>query len=142
VLTFGAALAGVVVQGFFGGSNAALSAVGGWITGTLLFLPFFLLRGMGGGDVKLLAALGAWLGPRETLWVAAYSLIAGGLLGVIVAVARGYLTTALRNIFAMLAYWRIAGIRPVPHHTLDSSKSPRLAYAIPILAGTVITLWR
>ena len=36
------------------------------------------LGGMGAGDVKLLAALGAWLGPRETLWLAAYSGVAGG----------------------------------------------------------------
>jgi hypothetical protein len=33
------------------------------------------------------------------------------------------------------------GIRPVPDFTLESAKSPRLAYAIPILAGTVYTLW-
>jgi prepilin peptidase CpaA len=96
---------------------------------------------MGAGDLKLLAALGAWLGPRETLWLAAYSALAGGALGVIVAVAQGYLLTALRNMLAMLTYWRTVGLRPVPNLTLDSAKTPRLAYAIPIFAGTVITVW-
>jgi hypothetical protein len=42
----------------------------------------------------------------------------------------------------MLTYWRTAGLRPVPEFTLATPGTPRLAYAIPILAGTVITLWR
>lgn len=141
VLTFGAALAGLLTQILTSGPQGALAAAGGWVVGTLLFLPFFVLRGMGGGDVKLLAGLGAWLGPGDTLWLAAYSALAGGALGVIVAVSRGYLRTAFRNVFAMLAYWRSVGIRPVPNLTLDSAKTPRLAYAIPIFAGTVMTLW-
>jgi prepilin peptidase CpaA len=141
VLTFGAALGGFLFHVVSGGLDGSLTAAGGSLVGVLLFLPFFALGGMGGGDVKLLAALGAWIGPRETLWLAAYSAIAGGALGVIVAVAHGYLLTALRNILAMLAYWRAVGIRPVPNLTLDSAKTPRLAYAIPIFAGTVMTVW-
>ena len=140
-LTLGAALGGFVIQVLFGGLDGALTAAGGWLVGALLFLPFFALRGMGGGDVKLLAALGAWLGPRETLWLAAYSAIAGGVFGVAVAVAHGYLQTALRNVLSMLVYWRTVGLRPVPDLTLDSAKTPRLAYAIPIFAGTVMTVW-
>jgi len=141
VLTFGAALGGVLIQVLVGGFQGALTAASGWLVGTLLFLPFFLLRGMGGGDVKLLAGIGAWLGPADTLWLAAYSALAGGALGVIVALSRGYLRTALRNVFFILTYWRSVGIRPVPNFTLDSPKTPRLAYAIPIFAGTVMTLW-
>jgi prepilin peptidase CpaA len=141
LLTFGAALGGLLIQILASGLQGALAAAGGWLVGTLLFLPFFLLRGMGGGDVKLLAGIGAWLGPADTLWLAAYSALAGGALGVVVALAHGYLRTALQNVYLMLTYWRSAGIRPVPNLTLDSSKTPRLAYAIPIFAGTVMTLW-
>jgi prepilin peptidase CpaA len=142
VLTFGAALLGLLVQALSTGMDGALSAAGGWLVGTLLFLPFFALGGMGGGDVKLLAALGAWLGPQETIWLAVYSGIAGGVLGVIVAASQGYLWTALRNVRAMLAYWSFVGFKPVPELTLESAKTPRLAYALPIFAGVVMTLWR
>jgi prepilin peptidase CpaA len=141
LLTFGAALGGLLIQILASGLQGALAAAGGWLVGTLLFLPFFLLRGMGGGDVKLLAGIGAWLGPADTVWLAAYSALAGGALGVVVALAHGYLRTALQNVYLMLTYWRSVGIRPVPNLTLDSSKTPRLAYAIPIFAGTVMTLW-
>ena len=141
VLTFGAAVAAFIVHGLTGGASGLLGSAGGWFTGTLLFLPFFLLGGMGAGDVKLLAALGAWLGPRETCWLAVYSAIAGGVIGVVVALAQGYLGTALRNVRAMVSYWQTVGFRPVPELTLANAKGPRIAYAVPIFAGTLVMLW-
>ena len=142
VLTLGAAFAGMAFHAFTSGVDGALIAGGGWGVGVLLFLPFFALGGMGGGDVKLLAALGAWLGPRETMWLAVYAGIAGGVLGVVVAVARGYLRTAVSNVAMMFGYWSQVGMKPVPGLTLECAGAPRLAYAIPILVGTVATLWR
>lgn len=141
-LTFGSALAGLLFHRLADGPEGVLVAAGGWLVGLFLFLPFFALRGMGGGDVKLLAALGAWIGPQETVWLAVYTGIAGGVLGVLVALSRGYLKTAMRNMLGALQYWRVAGIGPVPGLTLESGSAPRLAYAIPILAGTLVTLWR
>ena len=61
----------------------------GWIVGLLVFLPLFALRAMGGGDVKLLAAFGAWLGPALVFWVAVYGAIAGGLLALLLVLWRG-----------------------------------------------------
>jgi prepilin peptidase CpaA len=141
-LTFGAALAGLLVHRLILGTDGALLSASGWLVGLLIFFPFFALGGMGGGDVKLLAALGAWLGPRETLWLAAYSALAGGVMGVVVAFSKGYLRTALSNVFAMLGYWRTVGFKPVPDLTLESASTPRLAYALPIFVGIVVTLWK
>jgi prepilin peptidase CpaA len=140
-LTFGAALAGLVAHTAMEGATGALTAGGGWLTGLAIFLPFFALGGMGGGDVKLLAGLGAWLGPYETLYLALYSGAAGGALAVVVAFARGYLKTALVNVLEMVRYWHQSGIRPVPNLTLDTPNTPRLAYALPMFLGVVVTLW-
>ena len=142
-LTIGAALAGLVFHRVTGGLDGAAFAATGWLVGLCLFLPFFVLRGMGGGDVKLLAALGAWLGGNQVLWLAVYTGIAGGVMGVWVAVASGYMKTALRNVLGAVQFWGTAGLKPVPGLTLESSNSPRLAYALPILAGTLmVMLWR
>ena len=141
VLTFGAALVGVVVHGYSGGLPGAGWSVVGWFLGVAFFLPFFALGGMGGGDVKLLAALGAWLGPGPTVWVALFSLIAGGVLGLAVAIGYGYLSQALTNILWMFQFWRAEGPRPVPKVTLASHKGPRLAYAVPVFAGLMVALW-
>jgi prepilin peptidase CpaA len=96
---------------------------------------------MGAGDVKLLAALGAWLGPHNAFWLAVYGLMAGGAVSLVVAVARGYLFTALRNIWMLLKFWWLVGPRPVPGATLADYDGPRLAYAVPIFLGTVAVLW-
>jgi prepilin peptidase CpaA len=140
-LTFGAAFAGLLFHRLVDGPEGVLVAAGGWLVGLGVFLPFFALRGMGGGDVKLLAALGAWVGPQQALWLAVYTGIAGGVLGVCVAFSRGYLKTAMRNVWSAVMYWGMVGMKPVPGLTLESKDAPRLAYAIPILAGTLVTLW-
>jgi prepilin peptidase CpaA len=140
-LTFGAAIAGLLAHTALEGASGALTAGAGWLTGLAIFLPFFALGGMGGGDVKLLAALGAWLGAYETLYLALYSGVAGGVLAVAVAFARGYLKTALFNVLEMLRYWLQSGIRPVPNLTLETESAPRLAYAVPMFLGVVVMLW-
>ena len=141
VLTFGAALAALLYQSTVGGSAGVQSALFGWFVGTALFLPFFLLGGMGAGDVKLLAALGAWLGPSEVVYVGLYTSIAGGAIALMVALTRGYLKTAARNVWGLVCQWCLTGVRPVPSVTLEQGKGPRLADALPIFAGTVVTLW-
>jgi prepilin peptidase CpaA len=141
VLTFSAALAGLLFHVVQAGAAGAQLAAGGWVVGLLLLLPYFALGGMGGGDVKLVAALGAWLGPSHAFWVAVYAGLVGGVFAVCLAITQGYLKTALSNVAAMLGYWATVGLRAVPGFTLESSKSPRLAYAIPILAATVMSLW-
>jgi prepilin peptidase CpaA len=141
ILTFGAALAAIATHGYLGGPAGAGWALAGWLVGVAFFLPFFALGGMGAGDVKLLAALGAWLGPAAAAWTALFSLIAGGVLGLAVALGYGYFTQALANIFWMFQFWRAEGPRPVPEVTLATHKGPRLAYAVPVFAGLMVTLW-
>ena len=142
VLTLGGALAALVYMGATSGLSGLGAAAAGWLIGAALFFPFFALRGMGAGDVKLLAALGAWLGPNDAVWLAIFAAIAGGVFGIVVAMAGGYFRTAFRNLWVILTHWRVAGIQPVPGLTLTDSKAPRLAYALPIAAGLVVTLWR
>ena len=141
LLTFGGAALAVVYGLATGGLGGLLMSMEGWALGLALFLPMFLLGGMGAGDVKLLACLGAWLGPHETFWMAIYAMIAGGIMGVLVALATGYARRAASNLWMLLKYWRVMGIRPLPELTLAGSRGPRLPYAIPIAAGAVAAMW-
>jgi prepilin peptidase CpaA len=141
LLTFGGAIAAVIFHTIVGGSAGLLAASGGWAAGLVLFLAPFALGGMGGGDLKLVAALGAWLGPEQAVWIVLYTGLAGGIMALVVAAARGYLRQALSNVWLLLAHWRAVGIRPLREVSLEGSHGPRLAYALPILAGTVLTIW-
>jgi prepilin peptidase CpaA len=141
VLTLGGALAGFAFHLASGGwSGAALSAAG-WALGIAIFFAPFALGGLGAGDVKLLGALGAWLGPDDVTWLALYAGVAGGVLAVVVSLATGYLSQALANVRLLITHWSVNGIRPLPELTLQHGRSPRLAYAVPIFAGTMVRLW-
>jgi prepilin peptidase CpaA len=140
-LTFSAAAAGVAYHVFDDGGSGALFALVGLLVGIAVFLLPFALGGLGGGDVKLLGALGAWLGASGVFWVAIYTGIAGGVLALAVSFHHGYLRTALSNIRLLLMHWRLTGVRPLGEVTLETSKGPKLAYAVPILMGTVVTTW-
>ncbi len=141
LLTLGGAVAAIGVHLVTDGPAGAAWSAGGWLVGCALFLPVFLLGGMGAGDVKLLAALGAWVGPADALRVAFFTAIAGGLMALVVAAAHGYLRRALRNIWTLLTYWRVVGVRPLDDLSLPASTGPRLAYALPITAGSLIAWW-
>jgi prepilin peptidase CpaA len=141
VLTFGAAGAALVWTAAAGGWLGLQSATLGWLTGAAIFLPVFLLRGMGAGDIKLLAALGAWLGAVHVLWVAVFAGVAGGILALGLAFASGYARQAVSNLLALFAFWRVAGLRPMPSLTLETARGPRLAYAFPLMLGTAAALW-
>lgn len=140
VLTFGAAGAGLAFHAFFSGSGP-LTALAGWITGVLIFSPLFLLRGMGAGDLKLLGALGAWLGPLMAIRIGLWSALAGGVLAIVVAMGHGYLGSALRNVWLLLTHWRVSGVKPLDALTLDKGSGPRLAYAVPLMVGLMVALW-
>jgi prepilin peptidase CpaA len=141
-LTLGAAAAALLYASLTGGFWSVMAAVTGWALGAALFFPFFALGGMGAGDVKLVAALGAWLGPAQTIPLAIFTSIAGGVFAIIISLAAGYFRQAMVNLQLMFTHWRVTGIAPVPGLTLRDSRSPRLAYAIPITIGALCTLWR
>ena len=140
-LTFGSAVAAAFFLLATDGLGGLGWSAGGWVVGCALFLPFFALRGLGAGDVKLLAALGAWLGPITVFWVAVYAAIAGGVLAITVALARGYLRRAVSNVGYVIWYWSLLGLGPVPDFTLTDAKGPRLPYALPITVGLAAALW-
>ena len=94
----GFALAGLGLSG-----HSVAGALVGALLGFALMLPGHILGGTGAGDVKLLAALGAWLGPGEAFWLAIYSSLAGGLLAVGHALKRRRLATTLSRTARLVA---------------------------------------
>lgn len=141
VLTMGAMLAGLAVHGATGGQGSLLHSLAGLGLGLALFFPFFALGGLGAGDVKLLGAIGAWVGAEQVVWVALYSCIAGGLVALVMVAAAGRFRQTAAGLFVMFAHWQVKGPSSVPGMTLKDSTGPRLAYAIPIALGTMVTLW-
>lgn len=81
------ALAGFVAQTLEFGLRGLGLALGAAAVGALCTLPFYLLRGMAAGDVKLMAAVGAWFAPAVASWVVAFTFLVGGVLGIALTLA-------------------------------------------------------
>ncbi|WP_298231767.1 prepilin peptidase [uncultured Azohydromonas sp.] len=119
-----------------GGVGLPAALLGG-LAGLGLFLPFYALRLMGAGDVKLLAMVGIWLGAPAILKVALWTALAGGVLSVVVALFTGQLRQVLRNTFFMLA-----AVRPAQGVGSHLAAGTRLPYAVAIATGTALEMAR
>lgn len=95
---FGLALG--LAQGGWGGLGGSAAGL------ALAFVPFFLLYlggGLGGGDVKLMAAVGALMGVDFTLTALINAVLCGGLIALLIVIWEGKLLDALRFVGATLA---------------------------------------
>jgi prepilin peptidase CpaA len=117
------------------------SPLAGLATGFFLLLPLHLLRATGAGDVKLMAAVGAFVGPETVLTAVLYTLLAGGLLSLVYMLGRGVAAQTLANVRFMLTDWAVRattgqGARLAPLQTTAA----RLPYAVAIALGTAAAL--
>lgn len=139
-LTFGAALVAVVLHTINTQLEGFLLSAGGFATGLLLFMPFYISRGMAAGDVKLMAATGAFLGAKLTLAAIAGSLLMGGVLALAYLTLRGGHTTFAR--YGFMAKTLVTTFRPIYIKAQSGEvATQRFPYALAIFSGTALGLW-
>jgi prepilin peptidase CpaA len=138
-LNAGLAAAGLIMQGvFFGWPGVASGALGLLVGLGVLILPW-AMHGMGAGDVKLMAAIGAWLGP----WLTLLSFAAGGLIGGVVAVIMilwtGRAIHAYTNLQVMMSKFRRleTAFSDFGGAKTFGESSQLLPYGVPLTAGTI-----
>jgi prepilin peptidase CpaA len=121
---------GLAYQTVGSGINGLASGAGGMAVGFLILFPLYVLKGMGAGDVKLLAAACSFLGPPGALAAGALSLLVGGTLGL-----------ALIGFGALRRATPIGSVAALaPQKFADYRKRP-FPYAAAIAAGVLISMW-
>ncbi len=118
-LTLPALLIGIVGHGLADGLPGAGSALAGAAVGGVVLGLFYLLGGMGAGDVKLMAAVGALLGWPLAVAALLCTAIAGGVLALVWVICR----------------WLASGRRTARGGA--SLRKIRLPYGVAIAAGTL-----
>lgn len=120
--------------------SSLLAALGGMGLGLAMFLPFYLLRGMAAGDVKLMAVVGAFTGPGDAFQIAVLSWCAGGVMALLLVLLRGRLRLVLANLGSMLRGTATPGadMSGTPGHSSAGS----MPYGVAIAVGTVVVLAR
>ncbi|WP_449245286.1 A24 family peptidase [Desulfobacca acetoxidans] len=143
-LTFGGALAGLFYQTVFFGWSGLGQGLFGLLLGLGLLLIPYILGGMGAGDVKGLAALGAWLGPKGCFSLFCYMGIAGGLMSLGVLIWRGILWSFLKRgwvRFQTMVLCRGQGVL-LETITPSSNQTPGIPYGMAIALGMGVLLVR
>jgi prepilin peptidase CpaA len=116
-------------------SGVAVGLLGAGV-GLGCFAPIYLLRAMGAGDVKLLAAVGAFLGPQGAFYAALFSLLAGGLGAI------GYvLWCSLRAAVRSFVHEGVAAAGASALAAAQLARRDRLPFALPIAVGGIAACW-
>ena len=123
---------------FWWGGLGAWQALLGLAAGLALFMPLYLLRAVGAGDVKLLAMVGVWLGPEMLLGATLLTLLSGGVMAIVVMLASRSSRQVLTNVRVMLTT-AMVGVHAGKLTPFDAPPSTgvRLPYALAIGVGTL-----
>lgn len=130
----------LLLQVTIGGLHAlALSFTASLLAGAL-FLVLFLAGGMGGGDVKLIAAIAAGIGLSNTGALLALTALCGGIIALVVIVWHGRTWHSIQNVGRIVVHHCENGLEPHPELNVRNKRNLRLPYAVAIMAGTLLTI--
>jgi prepilin peptidase CpaA len=135
---------GGMAIGFFG--HASISGISGMLfslkglgSGLALFLGLYLIGGMGAGDVKLLAAVGSFIGAEGIVSAGIMAMLLGGLYAMAMMIAHGGMRASLKEIATML---KSCILMPGALEAFKPAKAqPQLRYALVIGLGTLMSQW-
>ncbi len=137
------AVCGLTAQSAFFGWSGLGAGLLGMLVGLAVLIVPWAMHGMGAGDVKLMAAIGCWLGPWLTLLSFVAGALLGGLAAVVMIVSSGRVVHAFTNLQTICtklrrletAFGEFAGARTF------GNTSQLLPYGVPLSAGTLAVLW-
>ncbi len=147
-LTLPLLVAGLLFHGIApAGLGLTFSSLG-LLCGFAGLIAFYALGGFGAGDVKLMAGIGAWLGPTNTLSLLIASCLVSGLFAVAICWWQGRLLERVLAAYSILQNWRAADLRAsesvtgsLDEATAASDRRHRvLPFAAMIASGLMILL--
>jgi prepilin peptidase CpaA len=105
----------------------------------LIYFPLWLIRGMGAGDVKLMAMVGAIVGPANWTGVLVLTCIFGALSGLFLAISKGKMMHTLMNVWQILTSLarRQAPYAENPELDVRNENALRLPHGVAIAAGSL-----
>jgi prepilin peptidase CpaA len=141
-LTLTGVLAGLSSNVYLAGWRGLKTGLLGMLLALFVYGLLFAIRAMGGGDVKLMAAVGSFTGPEQWFSIFVITSIVGGLFAVITLVTRGGFVRAFSNIGAILgsfAHFR-APHQDRPDLDVSHSSARTLPHGAAIAVGVLVYL--
>ncbi len=138
-ITFPMVLTGLIFSTYMGGWGGFGAGMLGMVVGLLTLMPLYAVGGMGAGDVKLMAGIGAWLGWQITLYAFCVSVIVGAIMAVCMVLWRGAFEKHYKQFLLILMEW-INVRNPSELSRIAAERKPSmflLPYGIPICIGSI-----
>ncbi len=132
---------GIGVGGYLGGWRGLGRSVLGALLGALALGVFYWAGGMGMGDVKLFASVGAWIGPTQLIFAFVFMGLAGGLMAFAWAICCGYVGDLGSSTAELIFGARKRGFRPPAGLNLANPKTRKMPYAPAIALGTILSFF-
>jgi prepilin peptidase CpaA len=141
-LTLSGVVIGLGLNSFLYGWGGLRTAALGLGLAALIYFPLYLLRGMGAGDVKLMGAIGAVVGPGNWFGIFVISNILGGLIAVILLLSRGRLGKTFGNLAFMLKEMVMLRAPYLKREELDvkNPKAVTLPHGVVVAVGSLVYL--
>ena len=134
-------LAGIAVSGWLHGWHGIGQSFAGLGLGVLIYGFLFWLGGMGAGDVKLCAAIGAWIGPNQLFIALVITAMAGGIMVLCWAAFGGFLKDLFTGAGSVVFGWKERGMHRDPEMVLSNPLKRKMPYAPAIAIGTLISFF-
>lgn len=138
-LVFPFLLAGIVVSAATNGWSGLAQSLEGVLLAAALLGVFYWLGGMGMGDVKLCASVGAWIGPHQLVFALLFMGLAGGVMAFGWALCGGFLKESLSGTSDLIFGFRKRGFRPHGTLVLANPSARKMPYAPAIAIGTILS---
>ncbi|REJ87552.1 MAG: prepilin peptidase [Planctomycetota bacterium] len=138
-LTFPMVLTGLLYNAVVGGWAGLGDGLIGMLVGLATLLPLYAVGGMGAGDVKLMAGIGAWLGAAVTWNAFVVSVIVGAIMAIIMVAWRRSWHKHLGNFSQIiLEFMTVKNPRQLSKIAAErKSQMLLLPYGIPICIGSI-----
>ena len=140
-LVFPFMAAGFGVQAWFHGWHGVVQSVEGFALGAVIFGVLAAMGGMGMGDVKLFAGIGAWIGPAQLMLALVITGLAGGVMALGWALVGGFAGELLKGSGDLLLGWKKRGTIAHPELKLSNPLARKMPYAPAIAIGTLISFF-
>jgi prepilin peptidase CpaA len=140
-LVFPFLLAGMVVSTLVNGWRGLGDSFLGILLAAVLMGMLYVLGGMGMGDVKLCAAVGAWVGPHQLAFSLAFMGLAGGVMALGWALRHGSLGKSLAGAGDLIFGAGKRGLRRHPTLVLTNPAAQRMPYAPAIAVGAIFSFF-
>jgi len=138
-MTYPLVFSGLIYGAWAGGWDGLGHSAIGMVVGLACLLPLYAVGGMGAGDVKLMAGMGAWVGASTTWYAFCVSVVVGAIMALFMAWHRGKLGHHATNFMIILNEW-LSVKDPRKLAAIAAERKPSmllLPYGIPICIGSI-----